>query len=61
MNVASPIYRAASLSAVVNRRVPIQSAMRSRGVFLLVIPQFQLFIFFLERHHLFLQVVAVER
>ena len=55
---ASPIYRAASLSAVVSRRVPIQSAMRSRGVFLFVITQFQLFIFFLERHHLFL--VAVE-
>ena len=58
MNAASPIYRAASLSAVVSRRAPIQSAMRLRGVFLFVIPQFQLFIFFLERHHVFL--VAVE-
>ena len=58
MNAASPNYRAASLSAVVSRRAPIQSAMRLRGVFLFVIPQFGLFIFLLERRLLFL--VAVE-
>ena len=58
MNAANPNYRAASLSAVVSRRAPIQSAMRLRGMFLFVIPQFRLFIFLLGRR---LFLVAVER